>query len=310
MLRQIFKRNQPNAFNNPFSQSQPTQFGPFAAYGSTNYVDGPKDFLRSNSLIARLAFLLLVVFLFIIALRLGIMLLGWIFSPSKSPLLIDGMIDAKEMNIISQDPNVKGNVPILRSDNRTGGIEFTWSVWIYIDDLTYKEGQYRHIFHKGNDNVNTRKTPVGMVFPNNAPGLYLGPNKNTIVVVMNTFENITEEITIDNIPVKKWVNVIIRCDSNILDIFINGTLTRRHILKSVPKQNYGDVYLSMNGGFDGYTSNLRYFDHAIGTSKVNEIIRGGPNLKLKGDSLSTKSSKLPYLALRWYFTEANSSNNI
>lgn len=311
MLRGLFQRNQPNAFNAPFSQAPGVS--PFAPYGSTNYVTGPRDFLRTNSLIAKLAFLLLVLFVFVVALRLGIMILAWIFSPNKSPTLIDGMIDAKEMNIITQNPNSKGNIPILRSDNERGGIEFTWSTWIYINDLTYKDGQYRHIFHKGNDNVNTTSSdnkPAGMVFPNNAPGLYLGPNKNTLVVVMNTFENIAEEITIDNIPVKKWVNVIIRCNGNILDVFVNGTLTRRHILKSVPKQNFGDVYLSMNGGFDGYTSSLRYFDHAIGTNKIQEIIKSGPSLKMKSESMSEFQSKPQYLALRWYFTEANSSNNV
>lgn len=310
MLRQFFQRNQPNAFNIPFSQSQPRGLSAFAPYGSTNYVEGSKEFLRSNSIVARLAFLLLVLFLFIIALRLGITLLAWIFSPTKSPMLIDGMIDSKEMNIISQDPNVKGNIPILRSDNKKGGIEFSWSVWIYINDLTYKDGQYRHIFHKGNDSINLSKQPVGMAFPNNAPGLYIGPNKNTLVVVMNTFENITEEITIDNIPIKKWINIVIRCDGNVLDIFINGTLTRRHILKSVPKQNYGDVYLSMNGGFDGYTSNLRYFNHAIGLNKIQDTLRSGPNLKIKSDNVSSGKSKPQYLALRWYFTEANSDNNV
>lgn len=308
MLKGLFQRNQPTT--SPFSQYQPKAIGPFAAYGSTNYVDASKDFLRTNSVIARLSFLLLVIFLFIILLRLGIMLLAWIFSPNRSPILIDGMIDAKEMNIITQDPNVKSNIPILRSNNERGGIEFTWSVWLYINDLTYKDGQYRHVFHKGNDKINVKNKPIGMAFPNNAPGLYIGPNNNTIVVVMNTFENITEEITIDNIPIKKWVNVMIRCNGNILDIIINGTLTRRHILKSVPKQNFGDIYLSMNGGFDGYTSNLRYFDRAIGTTKIQDVLKEGPNIKLKGDSLSAASGKQSYLALRWYFTDLNSSNNV
>jgi hypothetical protein len=291
-----------------FGQTSYGTSGAFEPYGSTNYVSGNRDFLRSNSIIARLAFLLLILFLFIIALRLGISFLGWLFSPSKEPTLIDGMIDSKEMQVITQDPNVKGNIPILRSNNEIGGIEFTWSVWVYINNLTYKDGQYRHIFHKGDERLISKDdNRLGMVYPNNAPGLYIGPNTNTIVIIMNTFENITEEITIDNIPIKKWVNVIIRCNGNILDIFINGTLTRRHILKSVPKQNYGDVFVSMNGGFDGYTSNLKYFDYAIGTNKIQQIMKNGPNLKMKSDSV--KSLKDPqYLALRWYFTESNTAN--
>lgn len=279
----------------------------FNDFESSNFVSGTREFLKSNSIVARFAFLLLVLFLFVLALRLGIALLGWLLFPSKSPILINGMIDAKEMHIISQDPKIKGNIPILRSDNQRGGIEFTWSVWIYINNLTYKDGQYRHVFHKGNDRVSNEAPRNGMISPNNAPGLYVGPNTNSIVVVMNTFENITEEITIDNIPIKKWVNVVIRCNGNILDVFINGSLTRRHILKSVPKQNYGDVFVSMNGGFDGYTSNLRYFDYAIGTNTVEQVLRGGPNLKMKSDSIIPLKSS-DYLALRWYFSDLNSPN--
>jgi len=279
----------------------------FEPYGSTNFVSGNRDFLRSNSVIAKFAFLLLILFLFIIALRLGIALLGWLFSPSKEPTLIDGMVDSKEMHVISQNPKVKGNIPILRSNNENGGIEFTWSVWVYINNLTYKDGQYRHIFHKGDDRLITKTNErLGMVYPNNAPGLYIAPNTNSIIVIMNTFQNITEEIKIDNIPIKKWVNVVIRCNGNILDVFINGTLTRRHLLKSVPKQNYGDVFVSMNGGFDGYTSNLKYFDYAIGTSKMQQILKSGPNLKMKSDAVSQKDPQ--YLALRWYFTESNNAN--
>lgn len=299
-MSSIFNRFRPQI-------NRPTYQPTFQPYGSSSYLDGTRDFLKSNSIIAKLSFLLLVLFLFILALRLGIILLGWIFTPSKSPVLIDGMIDAKEMNIISQDPNVDSNIPIIRSKNEKGGIEFTWSVWIYINNLTYKNGQYRHVFHKGNDKVMTSSSSTdknGMISPNNAPGLYIGPNTNTITIVMNTFENITEEITIDNIPIKKWMNVIIRCNGNILDVFINGTLARRHLFKSVPKQNYGDVYVSMNGGFDGYTSDLRYFDNAISTSKVQDILGKGPNLVLKSNNDATKYSSQkgsPYLAQQWYF---------
>ena len=298
-----------NRFRPPFSRNV-YQANTFQPYGSNNYLDGNQDFLNSNSIIARISFLLLILFIFIVALRLGIALLGWIFSPSKTPTLIDGMIDSKEMHIISQDPNVKDSIPIIRSDNESGGIEFTWSVWVYINNLTYKNGQYRHVFHKGDDHIITNQSNNnlnGMVSPNNAPGLYIGPNTNSITVVKNSFENVTEEVTIDNIPIKKWMNIILRCNGNILDVFINGSLARRHILKSVPKQNYGDVFVSMNGGFDGNTSDLKYFNYAIGTDKIQQLLGKGPNLVLISGSESKSQKYNPYLGLRWYFNN-NSSN--
>jgi len=291
------------SFNGLYSTNNSNSI--FNNFKSNKYVEGTKDFLDSNSLIAKLSFLLLVIIIFIILLRLGVSFISWLFTPSSSPTLINGMIDGKELNIISQDPSSSSlSTQINRSSNKKGGIEFTWSTWLFIDDITYRQGQYRHIFHKGNDNINITNSPTGMNFPNNAPGLYLAPNSNSIIVVMNTFNDIVEEVRIDNIPIKKWVNIIIRCNGNILDIFVNGTLTRRHILTGVAKQNYGDVYVSMNGGFSGYTSSLRYFNKSIGVREIEKIISDGPNTKLLSSS-DIKKSNPPYLSLRWYFMGNN-----
>ena len=273
-------------------------------FSSNKYLSGTKDFLKSNSIVAKFAFLLLVLLVFVILLRLGASLLTWIFSPSQHPILIDGMIDAKQMVKIPQDPTVNGSIPILRSSNQEDGLVFTWSVWIYIEDLQYKENEYKHVFHKGNDDINVTKVPIGMNQPNNAPGLYIAPNKNDLIVVMNTFNNINEEVIIPDIPLNKWINVIIRVDEqHVLDVYINGRLTKRHILNGVPKQNYGDVFVSMNGGFSGYTSSLRYFSEAIGVSNIQSIVNAGPNLKMKNSSMT--SSKPHYLSLRWFFAGAN-----
>jgi hypothetical protein len=259
-------------------------------------VYGTKEFLQSNSIIAKVSFLFLILFLFVILLRLGMSFLGWLLSSSNSPKLINGMIDSKQMLVFPQDPNVTNSTTIYRSINATDGLEFTWSVWIYIDDLQYLSGQYRHIFHKGNSQLNSN----GKYFPNNAPGLYISPNTNSLVAIMNSFNDINEEITIPNIPLNKWVNVILRCQNNKLNIYINGTITQSRELAGVPKQNYGDVFVSGNGGFSGHTSNLWYYNYALGTSAINNLVSNGPNLKIAGSSaLGEKFSK--YLSLRWYF---------
>jgi len=280
----------------------------FSNFASNKYVAGTKEFLDSNSVVAKFAFLLLILLLFVLALRLGTAILSWIFSPTPDPILINGMIDAKQMVRVSQDPSINGAIPIMRSQNELDGLEFTWSVWVNIDDMTYRRGEYKHIFHKGNDDINVTKVPVGMNQPNNAPGLYIAPNSNKLVVVMNTFSNINEEVEIDDIPLNKWVNVIIRVDKNhVMDVYINGRLVRRHMLSEVPKQNYGDVYLSMNGGFSGYTSCLRYFNTAIGTNKIQSIIDNGPCLNMIGSNML--DSKPRYLSLRWFFAGNNDMYN-
>lgn len=274
----------------------------------TKNVSKSIDFFQSNNLITKFAFIILVVIIFGILLRLGTMILGMIFSPNKNPILIDGMVDAKQLRKIPQDPSVKGSIPILRSQNQRDGMEFTWSVWILIDDITYKENQYKHVFHKGNDDINMSKQPYGLNFPNNGPGLYIAPHTNDLVVVMNTFETINEEIVIKDIPIRKWINVIIRLNKqHQLDIFINGRLARRHILRDVPKQNYGDVYVSMNGGFSGYTSSLRYFAYSLGLNEIQSIVFAGPNMKML-ESDNMKDSIPQYLSLRWFFSDSGTQD--
>lgn len=270
----------------------------FNDYASRSNVDGTPDFLHSNSTVAKVAFLILVLIIFVLLFRLGIVFISWLLLPSGSPHLIDGMIDAKQMKVIPQNPAINGSKPIKRSDNESDGIEFTWSVWVNIDNLEYGAGKYKHVFSKG-DNDTT--TTLGLSYPNNGPGLYIAPNKNDLVVIMNTFNVINEEIIIEDIPLNKWINVIIRCDGRVLDVYINGMVTKSHKLSSVPRQNYGDVYMSMNGGYNGYTSDLWYFDKAISIGKINSIVNKGPNTKLDNND-SSINTKPPKFSLRWYFS--------
>jgi hypothetical protein len=270
------------------------------SFSSTNYLQGSKDFLLSNSIVAKFAFLMLILIVFIILVRFGVSFISWLFSPTQNPLLIDGMIDAKQHYQFSQDPSISGSKPIIRSKNLMDGLEFTWSVWIHIEDFVYKQNEYKHVFHKGNMNINNTISPIGLNNPNNAPGLYITPNTNNLLVIMNTFNTINEEVIIQDIPLNKWVNVIIRVSNQTqLDVYINGFLTKRHILNSVPKQNYGDVYVTANGGFDGKLSNLQYFNKALGTSAIQQIITDGPNLTEKSKNLLDSDPR--YLSTRWFF---------
>jgi hypothetical protein len=117
---------------------------------------------------------------------------------------------------------------------------------------------------------------------------------------MNTFDVVKEEVTIPNIPLNKWINVIIKCKNTMLDVYINGTVTKSLKLAGVPKQNYGNVYIAMNGGFSGYISNLYYFDYALGIGEIRGIIKAGPNTKMNGNSAMNMKNP-DYLSLKWYF---------
>ena len=281
----------------------------FTDFNSANIVGGSKSFLDSNSYVAKAAFLILVVIIFVYVLRLSIGLVAWFFSPNSSPYLVNGLIDGNVGNlVIPQNPSESNAVPIIRSVNDDVGIGATWSVWLFIKQNNLPAPQnLRHVFNKGSATPN--KDGSGVMFPNNGPGLYLNyddssTNSMSLKVVMSTFDDPNTSITVGNIPVNKWFNVIIRVENTVLDVFINGDLAQRLPLNSVPFQNYGDVNVAINGGFNGNLSSLRYFNTALGTRAIQNIISDGPNLTVLGSSGGAPST-MDYLSMRWFFSQWN-----
>ena len=258
------------------------------------------SFVNSSTIVSQVAFLALVVIVFMIALRIGAQVIAYALAPSSDPYLVKGTVSGRTMLTIPQKPGTPGAVTLLRSRNQAGGIELTWSTWILIEDLQYRQGSYRNVFNKGSGTVEGQ-SGVGLNFPNNAPGLYIAPNTNALVVVMNTFTTPVEELTVPDIPLNKWLNVVIRVTGRVLDVYINGTIAARKVLDDVPKQNYGDVYVGANGGFDGLISSLRYYNRSLSATEIFALSQAGPDL-----SMAKQLSVFPpYFALRWYFDGLN-----
>jgi hypothetical protein len=84
-----------------------------------------------------------------------------------------------------------------------------------------------------------------------------------------------------------------------LDVYINGSLAKRHVLTSVPKQNYGGIYIASNGGFSGSLSDLRYYSDALSPGEIISLSNKGPNLVINKKS-TTLYSTPPYLSDQWY----------
>jgi hypothetical protein len=271
----------------------------FKDFSSSSVVEGSKDFLESNSWVAKIAFLLMVIIGFAILFRLVVSFITWIFSPSGKVVLVDGYINGSKSTIISQDPSIKKSITIIRSNNEKDGIEFTWSVWLFLNGFT-DDDNYHHVFNKGNKEFGNN----GIVNPNNAPGLYVNPKYNGIRVIMNSFDNpVSDMIDVNDLPITKWMNVIIRVQGRNCDIYVNGRLTKRRLMKDVVKQNYDDVNICMNGGFSGYLSNLTYYNNAISIAEIQDILVNGPNMKSAEKNLDDKFSKPRYIADRWYFDQ-------
>ena len=63
--------------------------GTFDSFKNNNTDSGSKDFLESNSLVAKIAFLLLVLVVFVIAIKFCSQFLSWVFSYNNSPYLFE-----------------------------------------------------------------------------------------------------------------------------------------------------------------------------------------------------------------------------
>lgn len=268
-------------------------------------VNASGEYLRSNNNVAKFSFLFLILFIFIIILNLGIQIIGYFMNPSKSPYIVKGMLDGKNSQIISQNPNDSNSIPITRSNNEVGGIEFTWSLWLLLKNNS-NDNKYKNIFNKGDSfysNDNGKGNGISLV--NNGPGLYLSSmadNQNKLHVVMDSVNpsDGPSIIDIDGLPFNKWFHVVIRVKNKILDVYVNGTIASRQVMNFVPKQNYNDINICQNGGFDGLLSNLQYHNRAISAPEINYIVVNGPTTTQSKLDIAVNSVIPYFLSNSWY----------
>jgi hypothetical protein len=148
--------------------------------------------------------------------------------------------------------------------NSDEGLEFSYSVWIYIQDWTRG---WKNIFVKGNKTAGAGAR---------APGLWLYPDTNALHARINTFASPNEGCDIKNIPLQKWVHIAYILNNRTVDIYIDGKLERSCVLRGVPKLNDEPVHVCDNGGYFGKISNLVYFRYAMKPDEVYKIYASGP----------------------------------
>lgn len=278
-------------------------------FSSQAQVGANDTFLNSNSIIAKFAFVILVVISFTVLLNLGAKLIFYLFQSPRSPYIVKGLLNGNANMYIPQDPKVQKSI-VLRSNNQKTGLEFTWSVWLNIHDAT--STKYHHIFHKGNNNYNTdHATLVGIATVNNAPGVYVKKKQDGSLYLRIYMDSITggafngnDNIYIDvsEIPIKKWFHLAIRIQNALLDIYVNGIISGRITFTNVPKQNYSDIYVGCNGGFSGELSDLIYYDRALTVFDINNIILKNPNLT-KSNSDNSSYGFYSYISSNWYISK-------
>jgi hypothetical protein len=120
---------------------------------------------------------------------------------------------------------------------------------------------------------------------------------------------------IPNIPIGKFFHFAIIVRNMNVDIYINGNVAHRMTLSSIPKQNFGDLYVfstqavadkglaadhafTVAGAATGLISRLLYTGYALNYEQIDQQVRAGPST----DLVSASQNLPPYLADNWWVT--------
>jgi len=153
---------------------------------------------------------------------------------------------------------------------------FTYSIWFYIDDWNYKYGEEKIIYGRM-DSSGTTITSMGP-----CPEVTLGSIENNLAVYLTCYSTSEDTDTTDascnvaNVPIQKWVNLLISAYGRTLDIYLDGKLVQTCLLPGVAKINAdAPVYVTPNGGFSGWTAKFQYYPNSTDPQTAWNIYQAG-----------------------------------
>lgn len=173
---------------------------------------------------------------------------------------------------------------------------FTYSVWFYVDDFNYRYGEPKVIFGRmGSSSDSTNSATPGVSGLDPCPSVVLGAIQNNLSIALacypgadslptstSTTNSVVHTCNIANVPIQKWVCLLVSVYGRSMDIYIDGKLVKTCLLPGIAKiNNNAPIYLTPKGGFSGYTSKLQYFPNATDPQTAFNIYMqgyGGSNM--------------------------------
>jgi hypothetical protein len=198
---------------------------------------------------------------------------------TKDKNTLSGMMDGKTMQTITPDS--------LDTDGTTASTSnFTYSIWFFIDDWNYKYGEPKILYGRmSNDGQALNPCPL----------VVLGALENNLIITLQVFpgaDNVTDisgnsvvhTCNVTNVPLQKWVNLLISTYGRSLDVYIDGKLVRTCVLPGVAKVDTStNVYVTPRGGFSGWTSLFQYWPNSTDPQTAWNIYKKGYGGSLFGN---------------------------
>jgi len=73
---------------------------------------------------------------------------------------------------------------------------------------------------------------------------------------------------IDDVPLQKWVNIVVNYDGGVMDIFMNSKLLAS-FNNVVPYMSQDQITIGDIGGISGGVCNVVYFPHSISKERID-----------------------------------------
>jgi hypothetical protein len=215
----------------------------------------------------------------IIIVVLVLMLLRYLFT---DPSTIQNMQDGKTSTTISAS-SLATNGSSAPSSN------FSYSIWFYINDWNYRYGEQKVIFGRmGAPSATGSGSISGINGLDPCPAVVLGAVENNVSVSLGCYPGANQQPTtpggktvvhtcsVANVPIQKWVNLIVSVYGRSMDLYIDGKLVRTCLLPGVASvNNASNIYVTPMGGFDGWTSKLQYFPNSMNPQEAWNIYTSG-----------------------------------
>lgn len=215
----------------------------------------------------------------IITVVLIFMLLRYLFT---DPYTLQNIQDGKTTSSISGSSLATNGTDVPSSN-------FAYSIWFYVNDWNYRYGEHKVIFGRmGAKSGKDSGSIPGISGIDPCPAVVLGSIENNISVSLGCYPGVDQEPTttggntvvhtcsVANIPIQKWVNLVVSVYGRTMDLYIDGKLVRTCLLPGVASINSNaDIHVTPAGGFDGWTAKFQYYPNSLNPQEVWNIYTSG-----------------------------------
>ena len=198
----------------------------------------------------------------------------------------------------------------ISSSNMPGlyeGGEFSISMWVYVQNWSYRQGRNKHILSIGGNTFDT----IRMYLGGNKPQLHIrlhtpadatpassaGGAQNSGLIPSDRLDKAAQNALFTNLDtgsalldstnqlcdlpeldMQRWVQVTVAVNGKTCDVYLDGKLARSCVLPTHFKVDGGGYNATLLGfgGFGGYIAGVSMYNYAVSPDQVYKSYMAGP----------------------------------